>query len=289
MYALSSEEQVRPTAEPDRLRPADFGRLARFIEDYSGIKMPPNKLTMVELRLQRRLRALGIPTIAEYCRHLFEQGGLQAEAVYLIDAVTTNKTDFFREPEHFRLLAQHVVPELLLNDHLDRSLSIWSAACSTGAEPYTIAMVLDDLAQRLSFRFSILATDLCTEALETAVSGIYPAAQLEPTPAHLHKRYVQRSKDPERPLVRIAPSLRSKVRFGRLNLIDATYPAPKGLDVIFCRNVLIYFDRPTQEHVVRRLCSHLRPGGYLVLGHSESVSGADFPLTPAGPSMFRRS
>jgi chemotaxis protein methyltransferase CheR len=289
MYALLREDDARPAAEPDRLRQADFQRLARFIHEYSGIKMPPNKLTMIEMRLQRRLRALGIETIGEYCKHLFEQGGLQAEAVHLIDAVTTNKTDFFREPEHFRLLTEKIVPELLRSGQSDGSISIWSAACSTGAEPYTIAMVLDDLAQRLPFRYSILATDLCTEVLQTAVSGIYPAEVLKPVPAPLRQRYVKRSKDPAKALVRIAPELRSKLRFGRLNLIEPTYPAPQGLDVIFCRNVLIYFDKPTQEHVVRGLCRHLRPGGYLILGHSETVNGADFSLTPAGPSMFRRS
>jgi chemotaxis protein methyltransferase CheR len=287
MYALLREDDARPVL--DGLHPADFQRLARFIHEYSGIKMPPNKLTMIEMRLQRRLRALGIESIGEYCKHVFERGGLQAEAVHLIDAVTTNKTDFFREPEHFRLLSEKIVPELLGREKANGSLSIWSAACSTGAEPYTIAMVLDDLAQRLPFRYSILATDLCTEVLQTAVSGIYPADVLKPVPAPLHRRYVKRSKDPARDIVRIDPELRSKLRFGRLNLMDATYPAPHGLDVIFCRNVLIYFDRPTQEQVVHRLCKHLRPGGYLFLGHSETVNGRDFPLTPAGPSMFRRS
>jgi chemotaxis protein methyltransferase CheR len=288
MYALVKEKPAQPAVSPDRLRPGDFERLARFIHEYSGIKMPASKHVMVELRLQRRLRALGISSVTDYCRRLFEEGGLEAEAVHLIDAVTTNKTDFFREPEHFRLLAEQLVPDLL-RDSCDGTLNVWSAACSTGAEPYTIAMVLDDLAKSLPFRYSILATDLCTKVLQTAVAGIYPAELLEPVPEPLHRRYVKRSKDPAKALVRVAPELRSKLRFGRLNLMDETYGAPKGLDVIFCRNVLIYFNRPTQDQVIRKLCSHLRPGGYLVLGHSETLTGGGLPLRPVGPSMFRRS
>jgi chemotaxis protein methyltransferase CheR len=274
--------------DADRLSPTDFDRLGRFIQAASGIKMAPNKLTMLEMRLRRRLRVLGIDSFAAYCRRLFDEGGLQSEAVHLIDAVTTNKTDFFREPAHFRYLADAVVPELLEARGEGTQLTFWSAACSTGAEPYTLAMVLDDLAGRLPFRYSILATDICTEVLQTAIAGIYPAATLEPTPEALHKRYVQRSRDRSQGLVRIAPELRSKVRFGRLNLIEPTLPAPRDLDVVFCRNVLIYFDRPTQHQVVRRLCDHLRPGGYLFLGHSETLVGADLPLRQTAPSTFLR-
>lgn len=268
---------------------SDFERLARFIQEYSGIKMPPNKQSMVELRLQRRLRALGLSSFRDYCRHLFEEGGLHAEGVRLIDAVTTNKTDFFREAEHFRVLAEEVAPAWRRSAGSQDTLRVWSAACSTGAEPYTIAMVLDDLALRQPFRFSVLATDICTDVLEVAVDGIYPAALLDPAPADFRRRYVHRSKDRARDLVRITPDLRSKVRFGRLNLMDTAYAAPRDLDVIFCRNVLIYFDKPTQDQVVRKLASHLRPGGSLFLGHSETVSCAGLPLVPAGPSVFRRT
>ena len=289
MYALLKEDVMPSPIQTDRLRRSDFDRLGRFISEYSGIKMPLNKLTMVELRLQRRMRLLGFSSLAEYCEHLFEDGGLQHEEVYLIDAVTTNKTDFFREPEHFRRLTEQVVPELLRGEGANGALSVWSAACSTGAEPYTIAMVLADLAQQTPFRFSILATDLCTEVLEKALAGIYPAEQLTAVPAELRRRYVLRGKDPSRRLARISPELRGKMRFGRLNLMDSTYSAPPGLDVIFCRNVLIYFERKTQEQVVAKLCRHLRPGGYLFLGHAETVDCAELPLTPAGPSMFRRS
>lgn len=272
-----------------RLSRQNFNRLTAFIEEYSGIRLPESKLTMLEGRLRRRLRATGIHDLDAYCEHVFTSGRLSGEMLHLIDAVTTNKTDFFREPAHFRYLTERAVPELLEARGEGAQITVWSAACSTGAEPYTLAMVLDDLSRRRRpFRYSILATDICTEVLQTAIAGIYPEAALAPTPAELHKRYVQRSRDRSAGLVRIAPELRSKIRFGRLNLVEATLPAPRDLDVLFCRNVLIYFDRPTQERVVRRLCDHLRPGGHLFLGHSETLVGVDLPLRQAAPSTFVR-
>jgi chemotaxis protein methyltransferase CheR len=278
------------TPEPGHLSQRDFQRLADYIEQYSGIKMPPSKMTMVEGRLRRRLRATGHATLRDYCSFLFDKGGLAAEAVHLIDAVTTNKTEFFREPEHFRLLVRLAIPELLAAaDAPRRPLTIWSAACSIGAEPYTLAMVLADLARSsVGLRWSILATDLSTEALRAAADGIYPAAMVAPVPAEYRQRYVMRAKDRSRDQVRIVPELRAMVRFGRANLMDAQYPMPRDLDIVFCRNVLIYFDKPTQQAVLQRLVSHLRPGGFLFLGHSETLAGFHLPLDVVGPTMFRR-
>lgn len=275
--------------EPERLSPRDFERLARFIKDYSGIKMPPTKATMVELRLRRRLRATGIATLQEYCRYLFDRNGLEAEAVFLIDAVTTNKTDFFREPDHFTFLAEFILPEIAAARPAGSPpVKIWSAACSTGAEPYTIAMVADDFArQNSALRYSILATDICTEVLNVAFQGIYPEAMLAPVPGSLLQRYVRRGKNRSRGVMRIAPELRSQVRFARINLMEAPYPADRDFDVIFCRNILIYFDKPTQDAVLQHLCGHLRPGGYLILGHSETLAGFNLPLKTVGPTIFR--
>lgn len=279
-----------PRTGSDRLVPRDFARLAQFIQGYSGIKMPPNKITMVEGRLRRRVRATGLGSVAEYCRYLFDRGGLEAEAVHLIDAVTTNKTEFFREPEHFRVLTETVLPELTSARRVGRApLKVWSAACSTGAEPYTIAMVLADFGRGLpGFRASILATDLCTEVLQAAVLGIYPDTMIAPVPAEMRKRYLLRAKDSSRAVMRIVPELRAMAGFARLNLIDSAYPVDRDIDVIFCRNILIYFDKPTQEAVLSRLCDHLRPGGYLFLGHSESLTALNVPLAPAGHTVFRR-
>jgi chemotaxis protein methyltransferase CheR len=271
----------------DHLSQRDFERLARFIHDYSGIKMPPSKKTMVEGRLRRRARATGAATLAEYCRYLFDHGGLEEEVFDLIDAVTTNKTDFFREPEHFRFLSQQVLPELLSRRHQRGPIKLWSAACSIGAEPYTLAMVLAEFAAATAdFRRTILATDICTEVLETAKLGIYPEAMIAPVPIELRRRYLLRAKAGER--VRIVPELRRAIEFGRLNLMEAPYRIDSDMHVIFCRNILIYFDKPTQQKVLEQLCRHLRLGGYLFLGHSETLAGMGLPLQPVATTVFRR-
>jgi chemotaxis protein methyltransferase CheR len=272
----------------DSLGRKDFEKLAKFIQSYSGIKMPANKLTMVEGRLRRRLKATGYPNFSEYCRYLFDQGGLEEETVHLIDAVTTNKTEFFREADHFRVMEESVLDDVVRSGGR-KAVKVWSSASSIGAEPYTLAMVLADYAaRRRGVEYSILATDLCTQVLETAVLGIYPEAMMAPVPDALYRRYVLKDKDPKRGLCRIVPELRSQVQYARLNLMDATYPIDTDFDIVFCRNILIYFDKPTQNAVLQRLCSHLRPGGYLFMGHSETLAGFDLPLALAGPTVFRR-
>ncbi len=275
----------------DHLSQRDFRRLAAFIHDYSGIKMPETKKTMVEGRLRKRVAATGFAHLADYCRHLFDEGGLAAETVPLIDVITTNKTEFFREPDHFRFLADVALPRLVAERRAGPHtvMKVWSTASSIGAEPYTLAMVLADASQRLGgFRIDITATDISTRVLETALLAIYPEGMIESVPLDLRKRYLMRSRQASRGLVRVAPELRRLVRFGRLNLMDPSYPVDRDLDVIFCRNMLIYFDKPTQQAVLTRLCDHLRPGGYLFLGHSESLAGCGLPVKPVGTTVFRR-
>jgi chemotaxis protein methyltransferase CheR len=272
----------------DHLSPRDFARLAGFIHDYSGIKMPEGKMTMLEGRLRRRVRAVGCPTIESYCRWLFDQNNLAGEALHLINAVTTNKTDFFREPAHFDYLERIALPALAAAGV--GTIRAWSSACSTGPEAYTVAMMLDDFATRTNaFSYGILATDLDTEVLETARRGIYPADQVEPVPPDLARKYVMHPSDPRRRDIRIAPALRSAIGFARLNLMDLSYPVGSPMHLIFCRNVLIYFDKPTQKAVVGRLAEKLAPNGYLFLGHSESIQGFDLPLTQVANTVFQRS
>jgi len=281
-----------PTADGlDRLSRRDFQRLAEFIEGYSGIRMPPNKVTLVEGRLRRRVRALGMPNLARYCRHLFDEGGLQAEAVPLIDAMTTNKTDFFREPEHFRVLAEAALPRLLAERRAatETLIKFWSAASSTGAEAYTLAMVFAEFAQqRPGLRATILGTDISTEVLQVAAAATYPEAAIAPVPMELRRRYLLRSRDATRGLVRIVPPLRRMVQFARLNLMAEEYPVDTDFDVIFCRNILIYFEPPVQHAVLLRLCKHLRRGGFLFLGHTESLAGFQLPLQGVASTVFRR-
>jgi len=265
----------------------NFDQLARYIYDYSGIKMPPGKRTMLEGRLRRRLRATGIGDLDDYCDYLFKRGGIDREAVHLIDAVTTNKTDFFREPKHFEHMENAALPELLAAGH--GRLRIWSAACSTGAEPYTIAMVMEDYRDAHGApEYSILATDLSTDVLRAARRGVYPSSMIDPVDRQRRLRYVMEARDPERGEVRIHPRLRSRIGFGRLNLMDRAYEIGDKVHIVFCRNVLIYFDKPTQEKVLSRLCDKLVTGGFLYVGHSETISGLNLPVKQVANTVFRR-
>lgn len=271
----------------DHISKRNFDQLARFIYEYSGIRMPPTKLTMLEGRLRRRLRATRISSFDDYCDYLFKHGGLEAEKVFLIDAVTTNKTDFFREPNHFTYLRDQALPKLAARDI--RRIRVWSSACSTGAEPYTIAMVLDDfVGENGSQDYAILATDLSTDVLQTACRGIYNADMVAPVPPDFRERYVMQAIDASRREVRIHPRLRSKVGFARMNLMDATYTVGDPMHIVFCRNVLIYFDKPTQQRVLSRLVDCLIPGGYLFIGHSETVSGFDLPIRQVANTVFQK-
>src|ERR1700677_2513170 len=284
------EPQLSTTDALDHLSDRYFKAVAEVVEKRVGIKLPPAKQTMVEGRLRKRVRALDLADLNDYARHIFDRGHLEVELPHLIDCVTTNKTDFFREPSHFEFLRNVAVPALLkLHATRTANLKIWSAACSTGAEAYTIAMVLQELSeQRRDFRFSILGTDISTDVLREAKAAIYQTAFIEPVPAAMRQRYVLVAKQAGRGVARIAPELRSLTRFERLNLMDPHYPVDQDVDVIFCRNVLIYFDKPTQQAVVERLASHLRPGGYLLLGHSESMAGGGVDgINQIVPTVFQ--
>jgi len=271
----------------DRISKRNFDKLARFIYDYSGIKMPSTKLTMLEGRLRRRLRATSITSFDDYCDFLFNHGGLEQETVYLIDAVTTNKTDFFREPKHFEFMQAVALPVLSHAGH--RRLRAWSAACSTGAEPYTMAMVMEEFCETAGGSdYSILATDLSTDVLQSARNGIYADEMVSPVPAELKRKYVMTAKVPGKREVRITPRLRSKIGFGRMNLMDEKYQVGDAMHIIFCRNVLIYFDKQTQAGVLSRLCDCLAPGGYMFIGHSESITGFDLPLKQVSNTVFQR-
>jgi len=269
----------------ERLSRSDFARVADFINRNTGIRLPPVKKTMLEGRLRRRMRALGLETLSAYCNAFFDGGAMASESVHLIDAVTTNKTDFFRERQHFSYLTETLLPQLRAQG---RGCKLWSAACSIGAEPYTLAMVLSEFVQHNpGFGFSITASDISTDVLGKARRAIYPEDMIEPVPMILRQRYLLRSKEASRGLVRMGPELRALVSFKQINLISDKYPVDRDHDIIFCRNLLIYFEKPTQEAVVNRLCQYLRPGGYLFLGHADSITGMSTPLEWLGNSIYR--
>lgn len=265
-----------------------FERFSEFIKSELGIKMPATKKTLLEARLQKRLRELGMATHEEYCEFLFSPRGMEEELVNLVDVVTTNTTDFFREPKHFELLSAKVLPALHERCGGSREVKVWSAGCSSGEEPYTLSMVLSEFARMNSgFRFGIMATDISTQVLRMAVRAIYPETKIGPIPPEYRKRYLLRSKDRTRHLVRIGPEARGHVRFRRLNFME-DFSFDGHLDVIFCRNVVIYFDRQTQEMLFSRFCRKLAVGGYLFIGHSESLAGMDLPLEPVAPTVYKK-
>jgi chemotaxis protein methyltransferase CheR len=265
----------------------NFVRICAVIREACGIHITAKKKTLVEGRMRRRMRALNIADPNAYSRLLLEGDPAQEELTHFIDAVTTNKTDFFREPKHFEYLRDNNFPRALAEGQ--RSLKIWSAASSTGAEAYTLAMVADDyFAGQSGFDFSILATDICSEVLDKGVSALYPLQMMEPIPEEFRRHYIMIARDPSRQEFRIAPKLRSKVQFQRLNLVNDSYPFERDYDIIFLRNVLIYFDRATQKAVLQKLSAHLRPGGHLFLGHSETLAGSGLPFEQVASTIFVR-
>jgi chemotaxis protein methyltransferase CheR len=266
----------------------DLERLRQLIYQHSGISLSAEKKLMLEGRLRRRMATLNIGSYGQYCQYVFDDGGHQAqELVQLIDAVTTNKTDFFRERVHFDFLAAQALPQLTAQAG-GRELLIWSAGCSSGEEPYTIAMVLSEYRQsHPAFRFRILATDISTAVLERAARGVFRGEVVQPVPRDLLRRYFMRSRDPDSGLLRVVPELRQAIEFRHLNLME-DFGIAEPADAIFCRNVIIYFDRPTQERLLAKLSRQLVPGGYLFLGHSESLHQMDIQLAPIAPALYRK-
>jgi len=269
-----------------------FDRFSALITRELGIRMPPAKMTMLQSRLQRRMRELNIASLDEYEQLLSTDGGSSDELIHFFDIVTTNKTDFFREPQHFEHLTKTALPTLARELGLESrwSFKLWCAGCSSGQEVYTLCMALSEYAAAHSgFSFSLLATDISTRILEQAQRAVYTEAVIAPVAMDLRRKYLLRSSDPSRQVVRVTPELRSKVRFGRLNFMASQYGIRDEFDVVFFRNVMIYFDKPTQQAVINRMCRNLRPGGFLYISHSESLAGLDVPLTVVGNSVYRKT
>ncbi|MCG8390149.1 MAG: protein-glutamate O-methyltransferase [Cytophagales bacterium] len=272
-----------------KLSQGDFERLSSYVYQQCGINLTPPKRVLLEGRLQKRLQSLQMKSFMEYYKHVKSVAG-RGELVHMLDSVSTNKTDFFREPGHFNLLRDHILPGFK-GMNVNRPLRIWSAACSTGEEPYTTAMVLQDAVEKLgSINYEILATDISSKVLKHAANAVYREDRIGDIPMGFRKKYLLKSKDPNQGLVRIIPALRKKVRFQRMNLMDNEYLSQIKIpqDLVFCRNVLIYFDKPTQQNVVRRLVECLSPGGYLFIGHSESLFEMDLPLKQLMPATFQK-
>lgn len=249
----------------------DFRRLSEFIYDHFGIKLPKQKKVLLKSRLIKRLKELKLPKYSAYVDFVLQNTEQsKEEVVKMMDVVSTNKTDFFREGAHFDYLSFHVIPEF--NQNGNRKIKVWSAGCSTGEEVYTLAMVLEEERQKDHLSdYLIYGSDISVSALKTAVKAVYPMPRAETIPSWLKKKYLLKSKNSKDPKVKIVKELRDKVKFMRINLVDDFYPIANDFDIIFCRNTLIYFDKETQERVINNLLNHLKIGGYLFIGHSESL------------------
>lgn len=272
------------------LSDSQFQKLADFIHKNVGIKMPAEKKIMVQSRLTSRLKTLNFTSFDEYLDYVFSPTSKGREEIALmINQITTNLTNFFRESNHFDFMTNTILPEFLQKGI--QNIELWSAGCSTGQEPYTLAIVMEEYLRqnKNSFSaFSILATDISSRVLDTALNAVYPASEAESLPLELKKRYFLKSKSDSNPQVRLKPFIREKVTFKRLNFMDSSYKEMGKKHIIFCRNVLIYFDKPTQEKVVRKLTEQLLPGGYIFLGHSETIFGMDLPLKNVAPTTFQK-
>jgi chemotaxis protein methyltransferase CheR len=269
---------------PDlRLSSDRYHAVGEFLHEITGIRLRDGKEALVVSRLGHRVRATGLASLDSYIDAILD-GDWDEELPHFIDVLTTNKTNFFREAAHFDLLAERVLPRLAAQG---REIRLWSAACSSGEEPYTLAMtVRDHLPPEAQRRTRILATDISTRILATARTARYSGAQLHGLTPEVLRRHLDREPGASGAYT-VKPEVREFVRFARLNLMDA-WPMRGPFDVILCRNVMIYFDRPTQEVLVQRFAELLPPGGYLCVGHAESLSGIAHGLEVVQPAVYRK-
>lgn len=263
---------------------ADFDYIISLVYERSRICLNAGKHSLIHARLGKRMRTLGVPSLAEYCDLLRGPDG-EEEITNAIDALTTNFTRFLREEKHFQFLVREAIPAVL---RLRKQCRVWSAACATGEEPYSLAVYLmEHFPPAAGPDWNVLATDISTRALARARDAIYTHDQLRDMPPEWLRRHFQRGHGDWQGHYRVKPALAARVRFLHLNLLGP-YPFNDVFDVIFCRNVMIYFDRPTQEQLIARLHRHLAPGGYLVVGHSESLAGLSVPVHCLKPSIYQR-
>ena len=270
---------------------ADFTRVCDAVYRHCGINLRDGKQSLVHARLAKRLRASRFESLTEYLDQVLADAGGR-EFTALIDALSTNLTSFYREPDHFRFLVDTALPQVLSRKAArgDRRLRLWSAGCSTGEEAYTLAMTLLDspaLSDRsaASMDVKILATDISTNVLRTAWQGFYAAERLDTLPAGYKARFFRPAVDDDERGFTVAPDIQQMIAFRYLNLMEE-WPFTGPFDFIFCRNVMIYFDKPTQQRLVNRFHDVLAPGGVLFTGHSESLTGVDHPFRYIRPTVY---
>lgn len=271
------------------LKPALFARFQRLIYNESGIFLGEHKQELLTGRLARRLRLLSLENMEEYFQ-LVTQPDQQHERAVMIDCITTNQTHFFREPRHFDFLAQQIFPHWLATEQSGerpKTVRVWSAACSSGEEPYSLAMLLmKHFPEEQGWDKEILATDICTRVLEKARAALYPIEKAKEIPTEFLRNYMLKGRGEQREFMKVIPEVRRSVRFARANLHADSYPVLGFFDLIFCRNVLIYFDQQSKEKVIAGILRHLAPGGLLFVGHSEHLGSTVPGLKPVAPTVY---
>ena len=270
------------------MRENEFEYIRGLVYQHSRISLGADKRELVSARLGKRLRATGQPTIGSYCELLqAETDG--NELAHLIDEISTNHTFFFRESAHFEFLTRTALPEMRARLAQERwpAFLVWSAACSSGEEPYSIAMTMEE-SPASTWPWRIECTDISHRILAKAAAGIYRQEAVEKLTPDRIRRFFERGHGPQEGNYRVKAALRSLLGFQQLNLLEGEPPCPGPFHVIFCRNVMIYFDRQTQTELVQKLTSRLVPGGYLFVGHSESLTGIKHNLQAVRPAIYRR-
>jgi chemotaxis protein methyltransferase CheR len=281
-----------PGVDVPLLSDRDFGLIRGLIYREAGIHLTSAKKALVVARLGRRLRALGLHSYGAYFQLVNGPEGA-SERVHMVDAISTNETSFFRERKHFDLLEQQILPGWR-NDaaagRRPRCIRAWSAGCSSGEEPYSLAMVLlMHLPRGEGWQIDIFASDLSTRVLERARAGIWPIEKAAAIPGEYRRAFMLRGVGEHEGMMKVGPELRAAVRFSQLNLRDSAYAAPRQCDLVFCRNVLIYFDQALRTRITNRLIEHLQPGGYLFLGHAETLhTCGSIPVATVMPTVYLR-
>jgi chemotaxis protein methyltransferase CheR len=271
----------------DTISSKDRLRIAIFVDRVAGIQLPESKKVLIETRLRKRQKALGVETLKEYVDSVLEQGELSFELIYFLDALTTNKTGFYREAEHFDFLFSYIVSNRLMNNS---SYEIWSSGCSSGEEPYTLAIECQELALKYSeFKAQIFATDISVSSLSTARAAIYSHDKIEMMPMEKRKRHLLRSKNKDDQRVMITDRTKAIVKFSEFNLITGDYlPLVNRFNAVFCRNVMIYFSNKDRQRLTESFAQTLVDGGLLFIGHSESLLDKCGQFERLIPTVYRK-
>ncbi|SMO67508.1 CheR family methyltransferase [Gracilimonas mengyeensis] len=274
----SSVEQVSRPVGGLKLTNDEFQKVRKIIHGYSGIFIQEGKEALVQSRLMKRVRKLGLSSFKEYLNYV-DSDSSGEEFLALVDVITTNKTNFFREAKHFDFIESRVLPELR-----GRSVKWWNAGCSTGEEPITTAITLLEAKQHTGWgSVKILATDLSRDVLEVAKQGVYPASKMAGVPQDILRKYFSHDNGH----FHVSNEIRKMITYGRLNLMDR-WPLKGPFNVIMCRNVMIYFNRQTQQELVAKFHQLLEPGGYLFLGHSESIPKENRSFVNLAPAVYQK-